>query len=62
MKTIKLKKDTIVVAHLTQEIQVNLDRSSWATQFKKAIKAGHKPEKSVWPDDPSEKAYADWTW
>ena len=41
---------------------VNFDRSTWNAQFKKTIKAGHKPEGSVRPDYISKKADKEWTW
>ena len=31
-----------------EKIKVNLDISTWEAQIKKAIKAGRKPEKSMW--------------
>lgn len=59
---IEVKDGAIIIAPVTADVQVNLDRSTWDAQFKKAIKAGNKPEKSVWPDNLSTKADKDWTW
>lgn len=59
---IEVKDGTIIIAPAIKEIEVNLDRSTWDAQFKKAIKSGHKPEKSIWPDDVSAEADKDWTW
>ena len=41
---------------------VNLDRSTWDAQFKKAIKGAQKPERSIWPVDISAKADKEWNW
>ncbi|HMH22754.1 MAG TPA: hypothetical protein VK563_13300 [Puia sp.] len=60
--TIEVKDGTIVIAQASRDIPLNLDRSSWAKQFKKTAKAGLKPERSVWSDEVSEKADEDWTW
>ena len=60
--TIEVKDGAIVIAQAARDIHVNLDISSWGGQFKKAAKAGIKPEKSLWPDTLSEKADEDWTW
>lgn len=61
--SIEVKKEgTIVIIAVKKNIPVNLDRSTWGAQFKKAIKEGKKPEKSVWSNKVSEKADNDWTW
>jgi len=61
--SIDVKKDgTIVIAAIKKHIPVNRDLSTWDAQFKKAIKEGKKPEKSVWPDNVSEEGDKDWTW
>jgi antitoxin component of MazEF toxin-antitoxin module len=60
--TIEVKDGVIIIASISKDIPLNLDRTTWDAHFKKAIKAGHKPEKSVWPDDISAGADKDWTW
>jgi antitoxin component of MazEF toxin-antitoxin module len=60
--TIEVKEGVIIIAPVSKDIPLNLDRSSWDAQFKKAIKAGHKADKSVWPDDISAEADKDWNW
>lgn len=60
--SIEVKDGTIVITPVKKDFVVNLDRSTWDAQFKKAIKAGNKPEKTLWPNNASEKADKDWTW
>ena len=60
--TIEVKEGAIIIAPVTKDIPVNLDRSTWDAQFKKAIKSNPNPEKSVWPDDISAEADKEWTW
>ena len=60
--TIEVKEGAIIIAPVPKDIPLNLDRSTWDAQFKKAIKTGHKPEKSLWPDDVSAAADKEWTW
>ncbi len=60
--TIEVKEGLIIIAPISKDILVNLDRSTWDAQFKKAIKTGHKPEKLVWSDEISAEADKDWTW
>jgi antitoxin component of MazEF toxin-antitoxin module len=59
---IEVRDGAIIIGPVSKEVQVNLDRSTWGAEFKNAIKAGRRPEKSVWPDDVSSKADKDWTW
>ena len=40
--------------------RVNVDRSTWAAQIRGAIKAGHRPEKCVWPNYISMEADKEW--
>jgi antitoxin component of MazEF toxin-antitoxin module len=60
--TIEVKEGVIIIASISKDIPLNLERSTWDAQFKKAIKAGHKPEKLVWPDGISAEADKDWIW
>lgn len=60
--SIEVKDGTIIITPVKKNIVVNLNRSTWEAQFKKAIKAGNKPEKSVWPNNVSEDADKDWNW
>jgi antitoxin component of MazEF toxin-antitoxin module len=61
--SIEVKKNgTIVIAAVKKHIPVNRDITTWDAQFKKAIREGKKPEKSIWPNNVSEKGDKDWTW
>jgi antitoxin component of MazEF toxin-antitoxin module len=59
---IEVKDGAIVIAPVSKEVRVNLDRSSWDAEFKNAIKAGRRPERSIWPDEVNTKTDKDWTW
>ena len=45
---IEAKNGTITILPARKKVKVNLDISTWEAQIKKAIKAGNKPEKSMW--------------
>lgn len=59
---IMINQGSIVITAVKKEIEVNLDRSTWGAQFKKAFKVHGSPEKSVWPESVSGKADKEWTW
>lgn len=59
--TIEVKNGTITIRP-ARKIKLNLDVSTWEAQIKKAIKAGNKPEKSIWGNSVSAEADKDWTW
>ena len=61
---IEVKDGNIIISRLqsNKKISLNLDYSTWETQVKSAIKAGHKPGRNLLPDHISEKADKEWTW
>jgi hypothetical protein len=51
----------VVLKNAYKTVPVNLDRSTWAKQFDRALKMHRQSEKSVWPDTISSDADNEWT-
>ena len=61
-KNIKSKSRKNKKATIKPKTPINRGLSTWDTQFKKAIRKGKQPEKSIWPNNISEKGDKEWTW
>lgn len=48
--SISVQNGAIVIKSVEKPVKVNLDKSTWRKQFKKAFDKGFVPQKSMWPD------------
>jgi antitoxin MazE len=65
---VQLQKDSSILIRpaakkkASKRPKLNLDRSTWAAQFKAAIEAGHEPEGDMFEGMGTEFDNTEWTW